>query len=377
MDYNIAMKTIQYRYNTISNKAWIDQMAARTTISDVAKQAGVSVGTVSRVLNHTGNCDPKRLKRIEEAIRELNYVPNLNARATRTVKSNCIGILIERRSTENNFWLQSLLESLLQCIGQTRFHSYLQVVDSRADLNPVMRLLGNTDGVILIGRFEMDFFNTMERSFPVPTVTYWEPMPYANGCSLAVNLDSGIRQLTEHLLALGHRSIGVIGNARGVDVEKVEIFLRHIRAYQPDYPESLIACEAVSDRYHRAGAELTGRLLDRHPELTALFFLSDSFVLGGYGELNRRRLTVPDDVSLVGFDNSCLAGSMVPELTSVGFNFNTLAALLVCRLVAFIRPEEPPPMFGSSQDIVLEFHPRGSTGKAVSVPSRLFRENNP
>ncbi len=338
-------------------------MTARITINDVAKLAGVSVGTVSRVINNTGCCHPSRRKRIEDAIRELNYVPNLNARAIRAVNSNCIGILIEKRSAENNFWLQSLLQALLQYIGRTKFHSYIQVVDSQADLNQAMRLPGNADGLILIGRFEADFFAMLERSFPVPAVTYWESMPYANGHSLAVNLDSGIRQLTEHLLALGHRHIGVVGNSLGADAEKSALFLRRIRGYWPDYPESLIACAEVTDHYHRRGAELTNALLDRHPEVTALFFLSDSFVLGGYGELNRRRITVPDDINIIGFDNSCLAMSMVPELTSVGFDFEVLAAQLVCSLIAAVTPEIPPPVFDAAKAIELEFYPRSSTRK--------------
>lgn len=337
-------------------------MGLRVTIRDVAKLSRTSVGTVSRFLN-SGSCHPTRRKRIEEAIRSLGYVPNLNARATRSERSYSIGILIEAQCAGDGFWIQSLLIALLAGLSRSKFRAFSQIIDASDTQALAMQLSGNVDGVVVIGHFSEVFHKTLE-TFAIPAVTYWEPLPYSNGISLPVELESGFDRLIEHLTALGHRRIGVLGSTAGINPEKAELFLKIIRRYIPDYPEKLIILRDEPEK-RECGRITTAELLEENLNVTAIFYLSDSIVLGGIGELARQKLVIPDDISIVSFDNSHLALCLEPQLTSVGFSYDEIAAKLVRELT--LRLYSKDDSAGKvPESIKLEFYPRHSTGLAHS-----------
>jgi DNA-binding LacI/PurR family transcriptional regulator len=205
------------------------------------------------------------------------------------------------------------------------------------------------------------FYRTLE-TFAIPAVTYWEPLPYSNGTSLPVELEGGLIRLVEHLVAFGHRRIGVLGSTEGINPEKAVLFLRTVRRYLPDCPEKLIVLRDEPDM-RECGRKTTAELLEKNPDVTAIFYLSDSIVLGGMGELSRRKLVVPDDISVASFDNSHLALSMEPRLTSVGFGYDDIAAKLVGELTRRLFPEEGGAE-RAPESVTLEFYPRRSTGPA-------------
>lgn len=332
-------------------------MNGNVTIKDVALKSNTSVGTVSRFLNGARCSEPRR-QRIEAAIRELQYVPNLHARAVRALSSNCIGILLCEISARDSFWIQTLVISLIQSISNAGYRSFIQVIDEHGENYDSLQLAGNMDGLVLIGHFSSRFFSFLNKG-EIPAVTYWEKLPYENGISVKVELSAGMMHMVEHLVAMGHRKIGVISNHYEINSEKVECFLAEIRRYIPDYDTSLIE-SSESHKPSTYGAESTAALLDRHPDVTAVFYLSDSFLLGGLGELGRRRKRIPQDISVVSFDNSLVSVNTVPETTCVGLDYERLGSemigALVDRMEGKDRKKEPM--------VALDFYRRGSTGKA-------------
>ncbi len=334
-------------------------MNGNVTIKDVALKSKTSVGTVSRFLNGARCSEPRR-QRIEAAIREMQYVPNFHARAVRALSSNCIGILLCETSARDSFWIQTLIISLIQSISNAGYRSFIQVINEHGENYDYMQLAGNMDGLVLIGHFSDRFFNFLNEKGEIPAVTYWEKLPYENGISVKVELSSGMMHMVEHLVAMGHRKIGVISNHYEINAEKVKCFLSEIRRYIPDYDPSLIESSESCTPPSTHGAESTAALLDRHPDVTAVFYLSDSFLLGGMGELGRRRKRIPQDISVVSFDNSLVSVNTVPETSCVGLDYEKLGTEMIGALVDRMegKDRKKVPM------VELDFYRRGSTGKS-------------
>lgn len=301
------------------------------TIRDVAKHAGTSVGTVSNVLNGL-RCSQKLRDRINKSIVELNYTQNMHAKAVRSARTNCIGILIDKGSENDTPWLQSLILETIKTLSGYKYRNMIEYWDSRSQFQP--QLLSSIDGLITIGNFSKDFFGILEKNYSFPVVTYWEDMPLEKGISVPVNIDNGIRKGVEHLLLLGHSKIGYLGDIdNSVNHSKVNAFREAMNLYgraveenRFEHLENIRGCHA--DR----GYEGTFRLLEKNPDISAIFYSSDCYAMGGVGALASLRLKIPDDISIISFDNSYWAENSRPGISSIGFQtplIPTLVELLI------------------------------------------------
>ena len=312
-------------------------MRKKMTIRDVAKHAGTSVGTVSNVLNGL-RCSQKLRDRINRSVVELNYTQNMYAKAVRSSRTNCIGILIDRRSENDTPWLQSLILETIKTLSGYKYRNMIEYWDSHSKFQP--QLLSSIDGLITIGNFSKDFFGILEKSYSFPVVTYWEDMPLEKGISVPVNVDNGIRKGLEHLLLLGHSKIGYVGDIDNeVNESKLNAFRNAIKLYGRTVDErNFDNLEDISGSHANRGYEGTLRLLERNPDISAIFYGSDCYAMGGVGALASLRLKIPDDISVISFDNSYWAENSKPGITSIGFQ-NPLIPTLVELLIKMI--DEP------------------------------------
>lgn len=306
-------------------------MGRQMTIKDVAKHAGASVGTVSNVLNGL-RCSQKLRDRINKSVAELNYTQNMHAKAVRSSRTNCIGILIDKGSENDTPWLQSLILETIKTLSGYKYRNMIEYWDSRSQFQP--QLLGNIDGLITIGNFSKDFFSILEKNYSFPVVTYWEDMPLEKGISVPVNIDNGIRKGVEHLLLLGHSKIGYLGDVgASVNNGKVNAFRDAMKLYGRVVEErDFEHLEDIKGSHTDRGYEGTLRLLEKNPDISAIFYGSDCYAMGGVGALASLRLKIPDDISVISFDNSYWAENSKPGITSIGFQtplIPTLVELLI------------------------------------------------
>ncbi len=336
-------------------------MKKKITIRDVARHAGTSVGTVSNVLNGL-RCSQKLRERINQSVSELKYTQNIHAKAVRSSRTNCIGILIDKKSENDTPWLQSLILDTIKVLSGYKYRNMIEYWDSNSTLQP--QLLSSIDGLIAIGSFSDEIFYVIEDNYSFPVVTYWEEMPLRKGISVPVNVENGIRKGIEHLLLLGHTNIGYVGSAgNSANADKQAAFLNSMNMYNRTVDKGYIEnLKGLNGNLSDIGYAATNRLLERKPDISAIFYNSDCIAMGGIGALAALRLKFPDDISVISFDNSYWAENSKPAITSIGFQ-SPLMSRLVELLIKMI---DEPDIAGLREQVIpaeLDIFIRNSTGK--------------
>jgi LacI family transcriptional regulator len=320
-------------------------MAKRPTQADVAALAGVSRATVSYVLNdriggHIRITEETR-QRVLQAAHTLGYEPNAVARSLRSGLSHVIGLLIP--DTHNPHYLDILAgveDEVLQ-------HDYYVMLVS-ASLNPererrCLRSLfqQRLDGLILVPTFG-DLFQDEVQALSTRTSPVVFLAPQQGADYVCADVRSGAEEVMDHLASLGHRRIGFINGVARSDMARirVQVYQEAMQALGMSANGSLLLdCgHTIQDGYAAAG-----HLLDLDPRPTALWTVNDLLAVGALRAVYERRLRVPDDVSLVGFDDIALAAQLHPPLTTVCINGEALgrrAAQILFRRLE--RPQREP-----------------------------------
>jgi LacI family transcriptional regulator len=287
------------------------------TIKDVANLAKVSTATVSRVLNNPGSVSPEREQRVLEAVKKLAYQPNKVARNLRRSESHTIGVLLP--DTRNPFFaeLAKGIEDLCTPQGYT-------VVLCNTDEQPE-KAIGHINtlyqqrvaGLIVVspGKITAHLQRLIDRGYPL--VIADRPLPGLETDLVAADNSGGAAQAIQHLTALGHRRIGLIAAERYLDTVKlrwtgVETALRAVG----------IALEECSiykqgDFLPQSGYAGAEALLRQNPALTALFAFNDLMAYGVLHYAQRQGLTVPDRLSVMGFDDILISAYTNPSLSTV------------------------------------------------------------
>ena len=285
------------------------------TIKEVAREAGVSVATVSRALNETGPVRAETRRRIREVADRLRYVPHGAARSLITNRTSTVGVLLPDLYGE-------FFSEVIRGIDQTaRRHGYHLLVSSshsdRAEVEAAFRAMrGRVDGLIIMTP-EIDS-ETLEAnlSATVPVVLLNCHVDGESNDSITIDNYGGAYAMVRHLIGLGHRRIALIrGAARNQDASER---LRGYRdamavlggAWTPDL-------ELPGDFTEESGHEAVEHLLSLSPRPTALFAANDSMAIGALSALAAAGLQVPDDIALTGFDDIPIARFTTPPLTSV------------------------------------------------------------
>lgn len=320
------------------------QQAARKrpTIRDVAAAAGVSRGTVSRVINGGHWVSPEALAAVNEAIRVTGYAANQHARSLVTGRSNSVAFLLTEPQhllfEDPNFSI--LLRGAAEALAKREMPLLLMVAgtpEERARITAYVTA-GHVDGVLLISSHQG---NPMVRALlraGVPTIACGIPLGFEGKVGYVAADDAGgARIMTRHLLDLGRTRVATITGP--LDTSGGTLRLEGYRAELGDrFDETLVA---HGDYTRDSGDRAMRELLTRHPDLDAVFVASDLMASGALVALRESGRRVPDDVAVGGFDDNGLAANVHPALTTMRQPFERISAEMVRLLLEVIEGQEP------------------------------------
>jgi LacI family transcriptional regulator len=288
-----------------------------TTMNDVARVAEVSIATVSHVINGTRFVSPERVDRVHAAMRELDYTPDATARSLRMGRTNTIGVVLPDNT--NPFFAE-----LARWIEEAGFDAGYTTILGNSGERPdrerqyVTTLLSKrVDGLILAPwRKPTAAMAKVLRKAPIPIVVIDREDVLSSADSVRYDDQGGGRQAGEHLLELGHTRIAAIAGPPdpGHEPDRFEGFRGALADAGVELPERAV----VRSDYHFAGGRAaTAELLSREVSFSALFAANDLMAAGAIRELTGHGLSVPGDVSVIGFDDAPLAEMTSPALTTV------------------------------------------------------------
>ena len=323
------------------------------TLHDVAHLAGVSIKTVSNVVNNYAHIRPETRARVQAAIDELGYQPNLSARSLRSGRSGVIGLVLPELS------LSYFAELADAVIANAEKHNLVVLVEQTgADRDREIAVLSSprmrlTDGLIFspLGMGQDDVA-LLDVDYPMVLLgerIFGGPLDHVT----MRNVEAA-RAATEFLLASGRRRIALIGahpeEVMGSAALRLAGYAEALAAAGVEYDPALVRETTL---WHRAnGAEAVRRMIDSGVEFDAVFGLNDALTLGAMRVLQESGLRIPADVALMGFDNIEEAQYTLPSLTTVDPGREHIARhaveLLVERIRAGAKPADP-------QDVRVDF----------------------
>ncbi|MFC6085932.1 LacI family DNA-binding transcriptional regulator, partial [Sphaerisporangium aureirubrum] len=315
--------------------------ANRVTIAMVAREAGVSVPTVSKVLNGRDAVGPETRRRVQDALNSTGYQRRARSEPR---KVGLVDFVITELDTA---WACELLRGAEQEAYRLGTRLVLTVTHDRQD-NPRewLRALTSrpTDGVVLVGSSTKHVAVTRLRTIEAPFVVIdqfggYDPDIPTIG---ATNWAGGFTA-TEHLIELGHRRIGVITGPHDVrcSLERLDGYRAALRRAGLPVDENLVQ---QGDFYAGGGRRGTAALLDLADPPTAVFAGSDQQASGVYEEAHARGLRIPDDLSVVGFDDTEVCEWMSPRLTTVRQPLAQMAVLAVRNVLEQAHPPGEQPL---------------------------------
>jgi LacI family transcriptional regulator len=307
------------------------------TIKDVARRAGVSVATVSRVLNKSGPVSPEAAERIHEAADALHYVPHGGARSLITSKTSTIGVLLP--DLYGGFFSE-----MIRGIDQTaQLHGYHLLLSGshtgKAEMEAAMRAMrGRTDGIIAMSP-HFDAATLVENLPPtLPVILLSCEARDEDYQVIAIDNTGGAEAMVHHLLRLGHRRIAMVMGEKG-HFDTAERLQGYRHALQEAGITPDCRYEAQGDFSEASGHRAVQELLALPDRPTAIFCANDSMAIGGLAAVYDAGLRVPDDVTVVGFDDIPLAHYMSPPLSSVHVPVFEMGEHAVTRLIAALNGE--------------------------------------
>lgn len=305
----------------------------RPTVKDVAQRAGVSPKTVSNVINGLIHVRPETKARVERALHDLDYVPNLSARGLRNGRTGVIAIALPDLATSYSATMAQAFVEAGQRHGWS-IHIEQTGVDAAREAALVSRARSHlVDGLVL--NPVLLEHSAINRSGTLPPVVLIGEVEAPGVDHVWVDNAAAMAELTEHLLQQGRRRIAVVGV---MDSESSRLRVEgHRQALAAAGLTSDPALEWVCRDWHPAGgARTVAEHWDTGERPDALLCLTDALALGALGELHRRGVGVPTEVAVTGYDDIPEAAHLVPGLTTVAFDKTELAATALEFLAARI-----------------------------------------
>jgi LacI family transcriptional regulator len=328
------------------------QRESEPTIDDVAAAAGVSIRTVSRVLNKSPKVNAETRLRIETAIAALRFRPSLRARGLAMRRSFLIGLIHNDR---NALVLDSIQRGIVACAAERSYEVIVHPTPVQVDaaIADVLAFVerSRVDGLVVMPPISnLDGLAAALREAQVPAVALSSvPIDGFTGVIVSEERDAGAL-VARHLLDLGHRRLGLVnGPAAVASAQQRRIGFLDEVARQAGAE----VAEAPGDYDFPSGVVAAEQLLDLARPPTAIFAANDIMAAGVLKVAARRGIAVPAQLSVVGFDGSILTRMLTPALTSVLRPFGDMAAAAAEQLIARIEGREVPPPFHPTLSIAL------------------------
>lgn len=309
------------------------------TIHDVAREAGVSISTVSRVIQGASNVLPETRERVEQVIRQLNYHPNRLAQQFRVQQTRCILVIVP--SIGNTFYAEILsgIESVANKQGYT-----ILLVDSHADANIEERcydMLAQklVDGIITFSTgIQKDKLKQLAKQYPIVIACrYFADNEIAN---VTIDNIKAIKAMTSYMLNLGHKRVAYLAGPQDILLyqDRCKGFEEAIkeRGYQVT-PEQIIHCDAsIPGGYEAISALMNNARLN----FSSIVSSGDTMAIGAIRALNDHGIRVPEDVAVAGFDDIELSSLFNPTLTTVRQPKQLIGARSMEKLLDLIAGKE-------------------------------------
>lgn len=335
------------------------------TLAEVARHAGVSAATVSRVLNGRAVVSPKVRDRVLTVVRRLNYAPNVHAQALAGGRSRTIGMVVS--NIENPFFL-GVFMALEESAAQQGYEVLVEHTGYRRErlVESIRSMLKRrVEGLaVIVSEMDRGLIDELAAQ-DVPVVFYDVGRPARNITNIRVRYDKGTQRTAEYLYSLGHRRFGFVGHHAGLG--PLEERKRTFTEVMARFGGAVRFATASGADSPSGGRHAASELLSSPLKPTAILCANDHMAVGVLRELQDRGLRVPGDVSVAGFDNIALAEHLCPSLTTVRIPQREIGYLTFEAL-----------MFGDAakpRDIVIEpeLIVRESSGPVSARPKRERR----
>jgi DNA-binding LacI/PurR family transcriptional regulator len=303
------------------------------TMNDVARVADVSIATVSHVINGTRFVSPERVDRVQAAMRELDYTPDATARSLRVGRTDTIGLVIPDNS--NPFFAE-----LARWIEDAGFEAGYTTILANSNERPYRErryintlLSKRVDGLIITPTAESDdqalVASLRKAQIPIVVMDRDVALPMAD--VVLYDNAAGSGDVARHLLGLGHTAFACVAGPPGVPAERLDGFRASLREAGVTVDDDAVV---AGDFHFAGGREATAKLLATGKPFTALFAANDLMAAGAIRALTEHGLGVPQDVSVVGFDDAPIAEMISPPLTTVRQPLQDMADVAVSLLLA-------------------------------------------
>jgi LacI family transcriptional regulator len=325
----------------------------KPTINDVARLAGVSKKTVSRVINNSPLLNDDTRERVQSVIRDLGYVPNPQARALALRRNFLVGLIHDNPNAQ---MVLNVQHGILEALQDTEFGLLIRPVDRTSPrmLDDVRNFLERQRvfGVVILPPIsENDALAELCDELGCRYARMGSAELDDARHMVASNDRQAVREAVDYLVQQGHRRIGLIQGPHGFRsaTERRLGFEDAVAAAGLKLPRSLIA--EGSYRFE-SGIQAANRLLDLSPAPTAIFASNDEMAAGVVHAARQRGLAIPDDLSIIGFDDTAIAAHMWPPLTTVRWPIISMARSAALKLVGdVVDPSaevDEPSMFVST-----------------------------
>lgn len=316
------------------------------TIYDIAREAQVSPATVSRILNGSGTVREEKRLRVQALIEKYNFQPNAMARALTDAQTRVIGMML---ADVNNPYYNSLFTACVNAAYQRGYATMMFNTLSRAELEDaaMARLREQrADAMIIMGgRIDLEepdpaFERQLDMTLETMPIISASRSRRASICGVAVDHPGSVDVAMDYLLELGHKEIGFVytGAQFYGTQQKVERFRERMAQAGLTVSEKWMIPVAHYDS--PSGREGIEKLMQLDHRPTALLGLNDVIAVGMLQGLLSHGVRVPQEISLIGFDDTFLTNVMTPQLTAVGYDYDEYAAMLMDTLTAVIDGRE-------------------------------------
>ncbi|WP_028828713.1 LacI family DNA-binding transcriptional regulator [Proteocatella sphenisci] len=315
------------------------------TIKDIAKEAGVAVSTVSRVLNNHPDVSEATKHKVNEVVKKRNFVPNSNAKHLKQQSTMVIGIFVKGTF---NFLFFSILEKIQRLIKAKGYIAVVNYLDEYANEVDQARIFCNEKkpiGIMFLGG-NLDNFKSGFSKIKIPAVLVTntaQALGFENLSSVTTDDQEAAKCLIEHLVSMGHTNIGVIGGMRessNISNTRMKGVLSVLSNHGIDFDPDLQFEEA---RYSfESSYQAACRLLEKNKDISAIFAMSDVMAIGTMRAMTDKGLKIPQDISIAGYDGIDLVNYYNPKLTTIRQLQDELAKNAVDILNKQIEKNAPP-----------------------------------
>ncbi|MEV4950078.1 LacI family DNA-binding transcriptional regulator [Streptomyces sp. NPDC053755] len=318
------------------------------TLEDVAREAGVSRATVSRVVNGVRNVAPEIQQSVRNAIARIGYTPNQAARSLVTRRTGTVGLVFSATGRAfaarvfSDPFFGRVVDGVLPALRKSGIQPVLLVAESEQARSQLVEYLrqGGADGALVVSLDENDPLPAMLVAAGLPTVLFGRPRDAVRCGYVDLDNEAGARLAAEHLWATGRRRPATIAAPASAPTARARLdgFRQAFAAH------GVTSVPVVRGRFTvDSGRQAMARLLEENPGIDAVFAANDLMAQGACQYLRERGVAVPDRVAVVGFDDSQAARRSRPALTTVRQPVERMAAAMAGLLAGQLDGSGPEP----------------------------------